>query len=44
MSTLRPLSGRLVPLRTKEEVRASLETHTVYVAEVPSKHTNPIKE
>ncbi|USP80721.1 tRNA-specific adenosine deaminase subunit tad3 [Curvularia clavata] len=44
MSTLRPLSGRLVPLRTKEEVRASLETHTVYVAEVPSKHTNPIKD
>ena len=44
MSTPSPLAGRLVPLRTKDEVRASLETHTVYVVEVPAKFANVIKE
>jgi tRNA-specific adenosine deaminase 3 len=44
MSTHSALSGRLVPLRTKDEVRASLETHTVYVVEVPAKLANAIKE
>jgi hypothetical protein len=39
-----PLTGRLVPLRTKDEVRASLETHVVYVVEVPAKHANVVKE
>lgn len=39
-----PLSGRLVPLRTRDEVRASLETCTVYVVEVPAKHANVVKE
>ena len=38
------LAGRLVPLRTKDEVRASLETHVVYVVEVPAKHANVVKE
>ena len=44
MSTPRPLAGRLVPLRTRDEVRASLETTEVYVVEVPAKHANVIKE
>ncbi len=44
MSTPTPLVGRLVPLRTKDEVRASLETHDVYVIEVPAKFANVIKE
>lgn len=44
MSSPRPLAGRLVPLRTKDEVRASLETHSVYVVEVPAKFANVIKE
>lgn len=44
MSTPAPLVGRLVPLRTKDEVRASLETHTVYVVEVPAKFANVVKE
>ncbi|KAF3050855.1 tRNA-specific adenosine deaminase subunit tad3 [Didymella keratinophila] len=39
-----PLTGRLVPLRTKDEVRASLETHVVYVVEVPAKHANVVKD
>ena len=34
----------LVPLRTKDEVRASLETHTVYVVEIPARFANTIKE
>jgi hypothetical protein len=38
------LAGRLVPLRTKDEVRASLETQVVYVVEVPAKHANVVKE
>lgn len=44
MSDSAPITGRLVPLRTKDEVRASLETDVVYVAEVPAKHANVVKE
>ncbi|KAL6705252.1 hypothetical protein ACN47E_007212 [Coniothyrium glycines] len=44
MSTPAPLTGRLVPLRTKDEVRASLETQTVYVVEVPAKSANVVKD
>ena len=44
MSTPQPLTGRLVPLRTRDEVRASLETQTVYVVEVPAKFANVVKE
>jgi len=44
MSTPAVLTGRLVPLRTKDEVRASLETQSVYVIEVPAKHANVVKE
>jgi hypothetical protein len=44
MSTPTPLAGRLVPLRTKDEVRASLETHPAYVVEVPAKFANAVKE
>ncbi|KAJ4370023.1 hypothetical protein N0V83_005787 [Neocucurbitaria cava] len=44
MSTSAPLAGRLVPLRTKDEVRASLETQSVYVVEVPAKFANVIKD
>lgn len=43
-TTTAPLVGRLVPLRTRDEVRASLETHSVYVVEVPAKFANVIKE
>jgi tRNA-specific adenosine deaminase 3 len=44
MSDSAPFTGRLVPLRTKDEVRASLETDVVYVVEVPAKHANVVKE
>ncbi|KAF2845358.1 hypothetical protein T440DRAFT_460470 [Plenodomus tracheiphilus IPT5] len=44
MSAPAPLVGRLVPLRTKDEVRASLETVTVYVVEVPAKFANIVKD
>ncbi|KAL1591881.1 hypothetical protein SLS59_010008 [Nothophoma quercina] len=44
MSDLVIPTGRLVPLRTKDEVRASLETHVVYVVEVPAKHANVVKD
>lgn len=44
MSTSPPIVGRLVPLKTKDEVRASLETHQVYVVEVPAKFANVVKE
>jgi hypothetical protein len=47
MSTPTPLAGlagHLVPLRTKDEVRASLETHSAYVVEVPAKFANAVKE
>ena len=37
-------NGQLVPLMTKDEVRASLETHTVYVVEIPARFANAIKE
>jgi tRNA-specific adenosine deaminase 3 len=37
-------AGQLVPLRTKDEVRASLETHTVYVVEIPARFANAVKE
>ena len=38
------LSGQLIPLRTKDEVRVSLETHTVYVIEIPARFANTVKE
>jgi tRNA-specific adenosine deaminase 3 len=44
MSNPASLPGQLVPLRTKDEVRASLETHSAYVVEVPAKHANTVKE
>lgn len=44
MSNPTPLTGRLVPLRTKDEVRASLETQSAYVIEVPAKVANAVKE
>lgn len=44
MSTPAPLVGHLVPLRTKDEVRASLETVTVFVIEVPAKFANAVKD
>jgi hypothetical protein len=44
MKTPTPLTGRLVPLRTKDEVRASLETQSAYVIEVPAKFANVVKE
>ena len=44
MSDLVTPTGRLVPLRTKDEVRASLETHVVYEVLVPAKHANVVKE
>lgn len=37
-------TGQLVPLRTKDEVRASLETHTVYIVEIPARFANAVKE
>ena len=37
-------AAKLVPLRTKDEVRASLETHTVYVVEIPARFANAVKE
>ncbi|KAF2280489.1 cytidine deaminase-like protein [Westerdykella ornata] len=39
-----PRKGRLVPLRTKDEVRASLETYQAYVVELPSKYAGVIKD
>lgn len=37
-------SGQLVPLRTKDEVRASLETLVVYVLQIPARFANAVKE
>lgn len=37
-------AGQLVPLRTKDEVRASLETQTVYIVEIPARFANAVKE
>lgn len=39
-----PRKGRLIPLRTKDEVRASLETYEAYVVDLPSKYAGVIKE
>ena len=36
--------AKLVPLRTKDEVRASIETHTAYVIELPARFANAVKE
>ncbi|KAF2128755.1 hypothetical protein P153DRAFT_317044 [Dothidotthia symphoricarpi CBS 119687] len=44
MSLPTPLTGRLVSLQTKDEVRASLEVHSVYVVEVPAKFANVVKD
>lgn len=40
----RPLEGRLVPLKTKDEIRAALTTFDVYVLEVSAKHAGAVKE
>jgi tRNA-specific adenosine deaminase 3 len=37
-------SGQLHPLRTKDEVRAALETYSAYVVEVSARHANAVKE
>jgi len=37
-------SGQLVPLRTKDEVRASIETYQIYVVEIPARFANTVKE
>ncbi|KAJ9641796.1 hypothetical protein H2201_003813 [Coniosporium apollinis] len=39
---LQPSKGRLVPLKTRGEVRASHETIEVYVVEIPAKSANAI--
>jgi tRNA-specific adenosine deaminase 3 len=39
-----PRKGRLVPLRTKDEVRAALETFEAYVIELPARYAGAIKE
>jgi tRNA-specific adenosine deaminase 3 len=38
-----PQRGRLVPLKTKDEVRAALETFQAYVIELPSRYAGAIK-
>ncbi|KAF2792005.1 cytidine deaminase-like protein [Melanomma pulvis-pyrius CBS 109.77] len=48
-SSIEPLGivarrGQLLPLKTKDEVRAALETYRVYVVEVPAKHANAVKD
>ncbi|KAF2640650.1 cytidine deaminase-like protein [Massarina eburnea CBS 473.64] len=37
-------SGKLVPLRTKDEVRASVETLQAYVVEIPARFANSVKD
>ncbi|CAI6328814.1 unnamed protein product [Periconia digitata] len=37
-------SGKLIPLKTKDEVRASTETQQVYVIETPSRNANEVKD
>ena len=37
-------NGRLVPLRTKDEVRAALETFEAYVVELPARFAGVVKE
>jgi tRNA-specific adenosine deaminase 3 len=39
-----PRRGRLRPLRTKDEVRAALETFEAYVVELPARYAGVIKE
>jgi tRNA-specific adenosine deaminase 3 len=39
-----PRKGRLVALRTKDEVRAALETFQAYVIELPARYAGVIKE
>lgn len=39
-----PRLGRLVPLRTKDEVRAALETFEAYVVELPARYAGVLKE
>ena len=39
-----PRQGRIVPLRTKDEVRAALETFEAYVVELPARYAGLIKE
>jgi tRNA-specific adenosine deaminase 3 len=39
-----PRKGRLKPLRTKDEVRAALETFEAYVVELPARYAGIIKE
>lgn len=41
---LEPRRGRLRPLRTKDEVRAALETFEAYVVELPARYAGVIKE
>ncbi|KAF1952078.1 cytidine deaminase-like protein [Byssothecium circinans] len=36
--------GKLVSLRTKDEVRAGIETVQAYVVELPARSTNPVKD
>lgn len=43
-TSIAPLQGRLVPLRTRDEVRASLETLSAYVVEIPARYANAVKE
>jgi tRNA-specific adenosine deaminase 3 len=37
-------SGSLVPLKTKDEVRAALETFEAYILEVPARWAGAVKE
>ncbi|KAF2746719.1 cytidine deaminase-like protein [Sporormia fimetaria CBS 119925] len=39
-----PRAGRLRPLRTKDEVRAALETFEAYVIELPARSANALKD
>ena len=39
-----PRNGRLVALKTKEEVRASLETFEAFVVELPARYAGVLKE
>ncbi|KAF1979190.1 cytidine deaminase-like protein [Bimuria novae-zelandiae CBS 107.79] len=37
-------AAQLVPLRTKDEVRASIETHVLYAVEIPARFANSVKD
>lgn len=39
-----PRKGKLKALRTKDEVRAGLETYEAYVVELPARYAGVIKE